>query len=237
VGCTIFEKVSFNGDLIQLVTEQLATGKYRGREDSAPGDWLARAWHALPRTERSHLTAAIHQVLTHSNPQVRAEAVRLLNGNRCMADPQRLLNLVEQHWDLFRGLRGPQDAPGIDRGCDLVQLVADRVRGSHGAYFRQTMALDPVYGIHVLAALAEEDTVWTAEHIHELVTPELDPNGSRLNVLVYNLQQWPEAMQNALANLAGRQPALKERLAQVIRSEVRSSELRNELLQILKIRP
>ena len=230
---TTFENISFTGDLTQLVTEQLATGKYRGREDNAPSDWLARAWHALPRKERSQLTTAIHQALTHSNPQVRAEAIRLLDGNRRIADPQRLLSLVERHWDLFKGLRGPGDAPSIDRGRDLVQLVADRVSGSRGAHFRQMMARDPVYGIHVLAALAEEDSVWTAEHIHELVTPALDPNGSRLSVLVYNLQQRPEVLRHAVTNLADRQPSLKGKLAQVIRSEVRSSNLQNELLQNL----
>jgi len=149
--------MEFTGDLTRLVADQLATGRYRGREDSAPGDWLARAWHALPADERPRLTAAIHAALTHADPQVRVEAVRLLDGNPRMADPERLLDLVEQHWDLFKGLRSPLDPPGVDRGSDLVRLVADRASGSRGTHFRKNMSRDPVYGIHVLAALADEE--------------------------------------------------------------------------------
>ena len=169
-----FENIPFSGDLTQLVADQLATGRHRGREDSAPGDWLARAWRSLPPSERTRLTAAIHEALTHADPQVRAEAVRLLDGNPRMADPQRLLEVVERHWDLFRGLRAPHDPPDVDRGRDLVQLVADRATGPRGSRFRQRMALDPVYGLHVLAALAEEEPDWTAAHIDELVAPALE---------------------------------------------------------------
>jgi len=180
---TIFEGVEFTGDLTQLVVEQLSTGKYRGREDGAPSDWLDRAWHALPAVERSRLSAAFNQALNHSNPNVRAEAVRLLDGNPRMADPQRLLDVVEHRWNLFKGLRGRGDSPTIDRGRDLAQLTEARATGSSGARFRQKMAPDPVYGIHVLAALAESDSTWAVDHIHELVAPALDPNGSRLRRL------------------------------------------------------
>jgi len=230
---TIFEGVEFTGDLTQLVVDQLATGKHRGRDDGAPSDWLDRAWHALPAVERSRLTAAIHEVLTHANPDVRAEAIRLLDGNSRMADPQRLLDVVEHHWNLFKGLRGRGDSPTIDRGRDLVQLTAARATGARGAQFRQKMALDPVYGGNVLAALAESEATWAVDHIHELVAPTLDPNGSRLTVLVYNLQRRPEALRRAVANLIARQPALNDRLAQTIRNEVSSATLKTELLQQL----
>ena len=230
---TTFETIPLTGDLTQLVADQLATGKYRGREDSAPGDWLARAWHALPAAERPRLTAAIHAALTHANPQVRAEAVRLLDGNPRMADPQCLLDLVERRWDLFRGLRGPLDPPSVDRGRDLVQLVADRASGARGTHFRQTLARDPVYGLHVLAALADEEPDWAAEHIHELVTPTLDPRGTRLTVLVYNLQRRPAVLRRAVANLAARQPEIKARLAETIRAQVSAAALQAELLQLL----
>jgi len=230
---TTFETIPLTGDLTQLVADQLATGMYRGREDSAPGDWLARAWHALPAAERPRLTAAIHAALTHVNPQVRAEAVRLLDGNPRMADPQRLLDLVERRWDLFKGLRGPLDPPSVDRGRDLVQLVADRASGSRGTHFRQTLAHDPVYGLHVLAALADEEPDWAAAHIHELVTPALDPEGTRLTVLVYNLQRRPAALRQAVVNLAARQPEIKARLAATLQAEVASPKIREDLRELL----
>lgn len=228
---TIFDGVDFSGDLAQLVFDQLATGMHRGREDSAPGDWLDRAWHALTAAERPPLTAAIHQALTHPNPEVRSEAVRLLDGNPSMADPATLLDLVEQHWDLFRGLRGPLDAPEVDRGHAMAQLAAHHGAGPRGERFRQAMARDPVYGVNVLAALAEEETAWAVEHIHELVNPELDPTGVRLNVLVFNLQRQPAMLRRAVANLLDRQPNLRERLGQVIRACVRSRRLRAALLR------
>ena len=228
---TTFDGVDFSGDLAQLVFDQLAKGMHRGREDSAPGDWLDRAWHALPPAERSPLTAAVHQALTHPNPAVRSEAVRLLDGNPSMANPTCLLELVEQHWDLFKGLRGPLDSPEVDRGHAMAQLTAHHAAGPRGELFRQTMARDPVYGENVLAALAYEETSWVIEHIHELVTPELDPNDVRLNVLVFNLQQQPAMLRRAVANLLDRQPNLRERLAQVIRASVRSRRLRANLLR------
>jgi len=229
-----FEGMEFTGDLTRLVADQLATGRYRGREDSAPGDWLARAWHALPADERPRLTAAIHAALTHADPQVRVEAVRLLDGNPRMADPERLLDLVEQHWDLFKGLRSPLDPPGVDRGSDLVRLVADRASGSRGTHFRKNMSRDPVYGIHVLAALADEEPEWAAEHIHELVTPALDPHGMRLKVLVYNLRRRPAVLRKAVTVLAARQPACKARLTETIRAQVGAAALQAELLRLLE---
>jgi hypothetical protein len=230
---TTFEGVELTGDLTRRVADQLATGRHRGPGDSAPGDWLARAWRSLPPSERARLTAAVHEALTHPDPQVRAEAVRLLDGNPRMADPQRLLEVVEGHWDLFRGLRASHDPPGVDRGRELVQLVADRATGPRGSRFRQRMARDPVYGLHVLAALAEEEPAWTAAHIDELVSPGLDPDGTRLKILLSNLQQRPEALRRAVANLVDRQPALRAPLAEAVRAKVRSSALRSELLQIL----
>lgn len=230
---TTIEGVEFTGDLAQLVADQLATGRYRGREDSAPSDWLDRAWHALPASERSRLTDAIHQALTHADPQVRSEALRFFDGNPRLADPQRLLDLVEHHWDLFKGLRGPLDSPDTDRGNTLAQLTADRATGARGARFRKSMALDPEYGDWVLAALVEEESEWASEHIHELVTPALDPNGSRLTVLVFNLQYRPAALRRAIINLVVARPALKVQLVQTIRAEVSSAALREELLQQL----
>ncbi len=230
---TIFEGVAFTGDLTQLVADQLATGRYRGREDSAPSDWLDRAWHALPASDRSRLTDAIHRALTHADPQVRSEALRFLDGNPRLADSQRLLDLVENHWYLFKGLRSPLDSPDTDRGNTLVQLAADCATGERGARFRKSMAFDPEYGDWVLAALAEEESEWAAEHIHELVAPALDPNGSRLTVLVFNLQECPEVLRCAVINLAAHRPTLKAQLAKTIRAEVDSAELREELLQQL----
>ncbi len=232
---TTFEDVDLSSDLTRLVADQLATSKYRGREDSAPGDWLARAWHALPAAERPRLTAAIHAALTHANPQVRAEAVRLLDGNPRMADPQQLLDLVERRWDLFKGLRGPLDPPSVDRGRDLVQLVADHASGSRGTHFRQTLARDPVYGLHVLAALADEEPDWAAEHIHELVLPALDPQGTRLTILVYNLQRHPEALRQAVGNLVARQPAIQARLKETLQAEITDPALRQALLALVAV--
>jgi hypothetical protein len=230
---TKFDGVDFNGDLTQLVFDQLATGMYRGREDSAPGDWLDRAWHALPAAEQPLLTAAIHRALAHPNPEVRSEAVRLLDGNPSMANPEYLLDLVERQWDLFKGLRGPLDPPGIDRGHAMAQLAAHLATGPRGVHFRQTMARDLVYGMDVLAALAENETAWAVEHIHELVAPELDPSGTRLNVLVVNLQRRPALLRRAVANLVARQPNIQARLAQVISESVNSARLRAQLLRQL----
>lgn len=230
---TIFDGVDFSGDLDQLVAEQLASGMHRGREDSAPCDWIERVWHALTPAEQSRLIAAVHQALTHPNPEVRSGALRLLDGNASWGDPQYLLDLIEQRWDLFEGLRGPLDPPDMDRGHTLVRVAAHLARGARGTQFRRAMALDPVYGINVLAALSGDEPVWAADHIHELAAPELDPTGARLRVLVFNLQRSPGRLRRAVVNLAARQPNLRARLAETIRAEVGSTMIQRRLLRLL----
>lgn len=157
---TTFEGIDFQAvDIPQLVQKQLAAGIYRGKWDNAPGDWLERAWQALPTEKAAQLAAAVHQALQSDSPDIRAEAVLTLDGCPQMADPAVLLNLAETQFDLFKGLRRSNDNPQTDRGRDFVQLTAGVTQGAGGRTFRRQMAQDPVYGMHVLASLTQNDAV------------------------------------------------------------------------------
>ncbi len=225
-----FEGINLSADnLTKLVVEQLATGAYRGYNDLSPGDWLVRAWHALPSPTREQLAGAVNQALKHPSPPVRVEALRVLDMAPKMADPEVLLAIAESHFDLFRGLRRADDAVQVDRGRDFVQLTANVATGSSGSQFRHTMATDPVYGLHVLAALARLEPDWTVTHAADIVTSQLDADGTRLNILIFNFRQdWPR-MQQLVHNLA-QAPALHDRLRDAILNKIKDPQHQTALL-------
>lgn len=59
-----FEGVDLNeNDIEAVVLEQLATGKYRGNFDNAPGDWLIRGWKSISVPGRRQMETAVYTPL------------------------------------------------------------------------------------------------------------------------------------------------------------------------------
>jgi hypothetical protein len=225
-----FEGVDLSANnLTKKVIEQLATGLHRGHDDSSPSDWLVRAWETIPSPKRAQLAEAVNEALTHSSPQVRTEALRTLDMAPKMADPNVLLGIAENQFELFRGLRRPNDAPQVDRGRDFVQLTASVATGASGSQFRHKMATDPDYGLHVLASLARLEPDWTVAHVADLVAPELDSDGTRLNILIFNFRQDLARLQQLVGNLAT-VPSLHGRLRDSIQSKIKDSQSQAILL-------
>lgn len=228
-----YDDIELNVHVDELVVEQLKTGRYRDRYDSGPSDWLVRAWQNISPTGQQRLSEAIHRALLHESLEVRLGALSALDMCTDMVIPDIILEVATQHGHLFCGARYKSDPVTVDRGRDLFRITAAVARGKEGTDFRHKMAKDPNYGVSVLASLAYQEPDWAAEHIHELVTPALDPQGTRLTVLVYNLQCRPAVLRRAVTNLAARQPDSKARLEETIRTQVSAAALRAELLQLL----
>lgn len=230
-----FEGVDFSKvGVTQLVADQLATGNYRGREDGAPGDWLVRAWQALPEKEAEWVATAVNQALQNDSADIRAEAVRTLDICPQMADPASLLDLAETQFDLFRGLRRSTDGPQVDRGRDFVQLTASVADGERGRAFRRRTALDPVYGLHVLAVLVQKDADWVVAEADELFNVQIDPEGTRLTIAFFNLRQNSQLLAQLVKKLAQSQPPLHGRLQDTIRAKVRDEQQQRQLLALVK---
>lgn len=230
-----FEGVDLSDmDLTELVINQLATGTHRAFADSSSGEWLVRAWQSLPPNGRTHLSAAVHQALQNDSPDIRVEALRTLDMCPQMADADTLLQLAQTRFDLFRGLRSRSDGMDVDRGRDFVQLTAHVATGSQGQAFRRQMALDPTYGMNVLASLVDEDVDWVLAHADELFNTTIDPDGVRLNIVFFNLRQNPPQLAQLVKQLAQAQPALHGRLRATIQSTIRDAPLQRQLLDLVK---
>ncbi len=228
-----YDDIELNVNVDDLVVEQLKTGRYRDRYDSGPSDWLVRAWQNISPAGQQRLSEAIHRALLHESLEVRLGALSALDMCTDMIIPDMILEVATQHRHLFCGARYQGDPLTVDRGRDLLRITAAVAKGKPGRDFRRKMVKDPHYGVSVLASLAYQEPDWAAEHIHELVTPALDPHGTRLTMLVYNLQHRPDVLRRAVANLAARQPDSKARLAETIRTQVSEASLKAELLQLL----
>jgi hypothetical protein len=224
---------SSQDETVKLIKTQLAEGIHRVREDTAPSDWVVRAWQALPQKEAGWVATAVHQSLLHDSPTVRAGALRTLDMAPQMVDAAFLLDVATNHFDLFRGLQRPGDSASTDRGRDLVQLTASVATGTSGNAFRHRLATDPTYGIHVLAALARLEPDWTAEHAADLANAQIDPDGTRLTILIFNLRHDAAHLQQFVRQLHAQELGLNGRLHHTIQAKIRDSRLQAALLAIL----
>lgn len=216
-----------------LVVKQLAEGTYRHAGDSAPSDWVARVWQDLPSKEAGWVAMAVHNALLHETPTIRAEALRTLDIAPKMANGYFLLDVVQNHFDLFRGLQRKGDSPNADRGRDLVLLTAGVVSGELAHDFRRTMATDPDYGLHVLASLTQKDVDWVVENGAKLVNDQLDPTGVRLGVILFNLRKDEKRLTQLVKNIGGSGVVDNGRLTTTIQNKIKDKTLQDKLLVAL----
>lgn len=225
-----FDKVIFDSNVNQLVLEQFATGKHRGPSDTAPSDWVVRAWQALPAQAASWVASAVHNALLDTSPVVRAEALRTLDLAPKMMDVSFLLDVVQNHFDLFRGLKRSGDSANTDRGRDLVQLVAGGATGQHGRLFRRQMAIDPNYGIYVLAMLTREDADWVIQNSSQLVNQKIDSGGKRLEIILFNLRKNETQLKQFVKVLIENNLVDNSHLTRAIQTKIRDTSLQHKLL-------
>ena len=234
----VIDKSVFKSEsgISNLLIKQLAEGTYRNRGDSAPSDWVARAWKDLPQKEAGWVTTAVHDALLHEDPTVRSEALRTLDVAPKMADGGFLLDVVHNHFDLFRGLQRVGDSVDADCGRDLVMLTAGVLSGQKGRDFRRHMATDPDYGLQVLATLTRDDGDWVVEHSPQLVNDTLDPNEVRLGVILFNLRKDEMRLIQLVRRLVmGGGIVDNGRLAATIQNKIPNQALQNKLLAELSV--
>lgn len=200
--------VDLGRELEDKLALHLRTGCYMER-DGAVGDWPERIVKspALSPLIKRHLIDSLHRCLTHLDPTVRSAAVGMLDTSAALRDDRQIVLRMVRHWPLFAGLRLPDDDPTRDRGLDALHMLAARANAlDEGMEFIRRMAFDPTYGSSVLAALTHHDPDWVLTAIERLVTPELDPKGLRLAIILYNLTGDAKRITRAIRTLRGKLP-------------------------------
>lgn len=181
--------VDLGRDLAEKIVLHLRTGCYMGRYDSI-GDWPERALKspALSPIIKRQIVDILHQCLTHNTPIVRIAAMGILDTSSVLRDDRQIVLRMIHNWPLFAGLHLPDDDPTRDRGQDALHMLAARADAlEEGLAFVRRMATDKTYGGTVLAALTSHDPEWVVNAIESLITPELDPEGRRLSIIIDHL--------------------------------------------------
>ena len=200
--------VDLGRELEDKLALHLRTGCYMGRYD-AVGDWPERIVKspALSPLIKRHLIDSLHRCLTHAEPIVRIAAVGVLDTSSVLRDNWQIVLRMVHHWPLFAGLRLPDDDPTRDRGLDALHMLAARANWQEqGSAFIKCMATDKTYGGSVLAALTHDSPDWVVKAITSLVTPELDPQGLRLAIILHNLEGDAERITRVIQTLRGKLP-------------------------------
>lgn len=228
-----FEGVEINGNPTDLVVLQLKTGRYSKPQDELPGQWLKRAWEAISPAGKQQLTEAIHQALLNDSSQVRVEALVLLEVSPAMVNSTKLLEVAQNHLNLFEGLRHSYDPPHANRARDLVRMASASAQGSSAAAFRQKMAVHPEYGSAVLAGLAKHNPEWLLQNLTKVINPTLDPQWKRPDIVLYNLRGDLASLEKVVKTLATEYPESRPSLAKAITQNIKNSEWQKQLLNLV----
>lgn len=214
----------------KTIEEQLRTGLYRDKFDTGPSDWIVRIWQSLPQKEAGWVTEAVHQALQHELPEVRINAIATLSSCPQMAQAEILLNLAETQFELFKGLRRTTDNEQVDKGRDFVQLVASLATGSRGREFRRRVSLDPIYGLHVLASLTQQDGDWVIDNASILVNQQIDPNQTRLQIILFNFRKDEKRLTQFIEKVKELHLIPQDALIKAIKAKIKDTQLQNKLV-------
>lgn len=220
-------------DTAKLIEEQLKSGLYRDKFDSGPSDWIVRTWPSLPDQEAGWVREAVHQALQHELPEVRINAITTLSSCPQMAQVELLLNLIETQFELFKGLRRPTDNEQVDKGRDFVQLVASLTTGSRGREFRRRVSLDPIYGLHVLASLTQQDGDWVIDNASTLVNQQIDPNQTRLQIILFNFRKDEKKLMQFVEKVRELQLIPQDELIKALKAKIKDTPLQTKLVDKL----
>lgn len=214
----------------EVVFKQLANGLHRDKFDSRPADWLGRATKEVGPTAKAWLADALAQALACNDETVRAEAVRWLDGSGDLVAPQARRALVTDHFELFRGLRRPEDQDDYDAGLEMVRLACAALDTPDARAFARMWARDRDYGTPAVGAMARQDTGWLVDHAETLFGDALDPQGRRLGILVFRLRR-DRARLTALAAKLRASDGTSARLEAALREHITDEQLLAELLE------
>lgn len=229
-----FEGVNLGSqiNIEHLVFKQLQYGTHRGKQDGSPGDWLIRAFYELPSEVQKRISDAVNKALCHSSSDIRVEALRVLSICPEMIQSNFLLELMQNQFELFKGLRRSTESIDIDRGHDFVKLLASQLQGNEAKIFRHHMVFDPTYGESVMASLVKREPDWILEHITELVEPNLDLMGRRLKTVIFRLglRQDKSRLRILVEKLAKKLPQLRKTIESLLEEYITDKQLRKELM-------
>jgi len=227
-----FEGVIFDDKLEDAIKDQLEWGTHRNREDSGPGDWVLRAWYAVSHEGKQKLSRIIHRMLLNDSLKVRLNALSVLDVCSPMVIPEILVDIAIYHFELFEGAHYPGISQDRDRGQDLLHLAAAHGKDKLADAFRRKAAMDKEYGSSVLISLVESDSTWTLKNLKKIINPEIDPEGTRLHILVKGLKPNSQKLQQAIKELIRIHPPWSKKLADILQQELKNPKIYLKLLDL-----
>jgi hypothetical protein len=175
-------------DLVSLLRRQMLEGSvWSVFRDQGPEEGLDWAMAAVQSTSlESRMTDAVMQLLLDADRTVRSRSVILAKSFASRFSSEDLLQLLEEHPELFEGVKPSTGGDDPDLAWGLLEamsghpVVKDRVRDR-----LRKAALDPQEGSRVLAALTRDDRDWVLQHATQLVA------GNSLNaeIILANLAE------------------------------------------------
>src|SRR5256885_1092994 len=160
-------------DLVSLLRRQMVEGSvWSVFRDQGPEEGLDWAMKAVQSTQlESRMTDAVMQLLTDSSPTVRSRAVTLARNFASRFSSPDLLKVLENHKELFEGVRPIADSDEPDLAWGLLEAISYHPLSSDQVRNRlRKAALDATNGSRLLAALTQDDTHWVLAHGIELAT-------------------------------------------------------------------
>jgi len=141
------------------------------RSDSAPVDWVARAYAALAGSEYAdRLAHGVSACLTAPEPEVRAQALIFFRSRADAPGAGRVVDLVAGDRTLFQDVPNPY-SPGTDLDWHLLDLLSMRMGlgDERAAALARVEALLPGRAEPLIAELTVTAPDWVVENAEEIV--------------------------------------------------------------------
>jgi hypothetical protein len=218
-------------DYVALLRRQLKYGSiWNEIGDTGPEDGFDRAFEASSKPVRKGLLAALTELLTDPDLEVRSRAVGLGELYPEEMDPIALLQVLEGNPRLFDGVKATDSRPDDpDLAWRLLHAMTANTGGDRRVLARlKKAAFDTENGFSVLGGLAADDPEWIIRQARHVVST--DPMKAR--IIMGNLPG-KRTRERFVRALAGGPASFRAELARIIADKVKDPAERERLHSLL----